>query len=160
MTIAPRDPHSEVVDERRRWRPEWYEWLSELAKILTQLFYTGGGTVPNLTVYSSIPYITFFDKDFALSATNPMWRVRAFDDGTFLIQNSPDGTNFTTRLTITAEGAVILPSYIVSTLPSDAVVGAIAVVTDATATTQNSVVAGTGSDKVLVFYDGTNWRIG
>jgi hypothetical protein len=33
-------------------------------------------------------------------------------------------------------------------------------VTDATATTFNSIVAGTGSNKVPVFSDGTNWRIG
>jgi hypothetical protein len=33
-------------------------------------------------------------------------------------------------------------------------------VTDATATTFHSIVAGTGSNIVPVFYDGTNWRIG
>jgi len=26
----PRDPYSEVVDERRRWRPDWYQWLKEI----------------------------------------------------------------------------------------------------------------------------------
>lgn len=30
MTISPRDPFSEVVDERRRWTPDWYSWLTEL----------------------------------------------------------------------------------------------------------------------------------
>lgn len=54
-----------------------------------------------------------------------------------------------------------LPSYTVGTLPAAGTVGAgsIAYVTDANATTQNSIVAGGGSNKVLVFSDGTNWRI-
>lgn len=31
MTVnLPRDPHSEVVDERRRWRADWYTWLAEV----------------------------------------------------------------------------------------------------------------------------------
>jgi len=38
--------------------------------------------------------------------------------------------------------------------------GATAIVTDATATTFNSIVAGGGSNCVPVFYDGSNWRIG
>lgn len=32
---GPLDPFSEVVDERRRWTPEWYSWLSELAPIVS-----------------------------------------------------------------------------------------------------------------------------
>jgi len=43
---------------------------------------------------------------------------------------------------------------------STAGVGARSFVTDANATTFNSVVAGGGSNKVPVFSDGTNWRIG
>lgn len=34
MTL-PLDPHSEVVDERRRWLPDWYGWLTELERRLT-----------------------------------------------------------------------------------------------------------------------------
>lgn len=30
--IAPLDPFSEVVDERRRWNPEWYSWLKDLER--------------------------------------------------------------------------------------------------------------------------------
>ena len=31
MTIeAPLDPFAEVVDERRKWRPDWYSWLARL----------------------------------------------------------------------------------------------------------------------------------
>jgi len=50
--------------------------------------------------------------------------------------------------------------YTVSTLPASPSQGDVAMVTDATATTFHSVVAGTGSSIVPVFYDGTNWRIG
>lgn len=51
--------------------------------------------------------------------------------------------------------------FTVSTLPSSSVTqGSQAYVTDANATTFNSIVAGGGSNKVPVTYDGTNWRIG
>lgn len=50
--------------------------------------------------------------------------------------------------------------YTVATLPATPAQGDVAMVTDATATTFHSVVAGTGSDVVPVFYDGTDWRIG
>lgn len=55
-----------------------------------------------------------------------------------------------------------LTSSIVSGLPSAATAGAGAqrFVTDATVTTFASVVAGSGSNAVPVFSDGTNWRIG
>jgi hypothetical protein len=52
----------------------------------------------------------------------------------------------------------------VATLPSPSLsyigVGARSFVTDANATTFNSIVAGGGSNSVPVFSDGTNWRIG
>lgn len=48
----------------------------------------------------------------------------------------------------------------VASLPSAATVGLRAVVTDATATTFMSIVAGGGANKVPVFSDGTDWRIG
>ena len=52
--------------------------------------------------------------------------------------------------------------YTVATLPSAAIagVGARAFVSDATATTFASTVAGTGANKVPVYSDGTNWKIG
>lgn len=54
-----------------------------------------------------------------------------------------------------------LPSYTVAGLPSAATCGAgsMAFVTDAAATTAYSVVAGGGSNKVLVISDGTDWII-
>lgn len=55
---------------------------------------------------------------------------------------------------------VIMPSYVVGSLPSASTAYQRAFVVDATATTFNSIVAGGGSNKVPVFSDGTNWRIG
>lgn len=76
------------------------------------------------------------------------------------------GRDGTVKMTIGANTTdhvqpVKLPSYIVSGLPSAATCGAgsMAFVTDATATTAYSTVAGGGSNKVLVISDGTNWII-
>jgi hypothetical protein len=59
----------------------------------------------------------------------------------------------------------ILPAltvYTVATLPSAVTsgVGARAFVSDATATTFASTVAGGGANKVPVYSDGTNWKVG
>jgi hypothetical protein len=58
--------------------------------------------------------------------------------------------------------SAIGPVTTVSGLPSAATAGtgARAFVTDATATTFASTVAGGGSNKVPVYSDGTNWKIG
>jgi hypothetical protein len=52
--------------------------------------------------------------------------------------------------------------FTVATLPSPTTinVGVRAFVSDATATTFNSIVVGGGSNKLPIFCDGTNWRIG
>jgi hypothetical protein len=57
--------------------------------------------------------------------------------------------------------AARLANYTVATLPSASTwgAGAMAFVTDATATTAYTTVAGGGSNKVLVISDGTNWII-
>ena len=52
------------------------------------------------------------------------------------------------------------PVVTVANLPTAPAPGTRHFVNDATATTFHSVVAGTGSNFVPVFYDGTNWRIG
>lgn len=94
--------------------------------------------------------------------------------GSLIFQVSPAGTTGTsqnalaTALTIdstktaTFTGAVKTLSTTVSALPSasTAGAGARAFVTDATATTFLSTVAGGGSNKVPVVSDGTNWLIG
>jgi len=63
----------------------------------------------------------------------------------------------------TASGIIpALTVYTVATLPSAATsaTGARAFVSDATVTTFASTVAGGGANKVPVYSDGTNWRIG
>lgn len=62
-------------------------------------------------------------------------------------------------------GSPIIPAltvYTVATLPSAVTsgVGARSFVSDATATTFASTVAGGGANKVPVYSDGTNWKIG
>lgn len=64
-----------------------------------------------------------------------------------------------------SSGSEYIPAltvYTVATLPSatTAGVGARAFVSDATVTTFASTVAGTGANKVPVYSDGTNWKIG
>jgi hypothetical protein len=62
------------------------------------------------------------------------------------------------------EGGIIPPTtvYTVATLPSAATsgAGARAFVSDANATTFASTVAGGGANKVPVYSDGANWKIG
>ena len=62
------------------------------------------------------------------------------------------------------EGNIIPPTtvYTVATLPSAVTSGvsARAFVSDANATTFASTVAGGGANKVPVYSDGTNWKIG
>ena len=55
---------------------------------------------------------------------------------------------------------IIAGATTVANLPAAGVVGRRAFVTDANAVTFQSIVAGGGSNKVPVFDDGTNWRIG
>lgn len=59
-------------------------------------------------------------------------------------------------------GVIVTSAPVVASLPAAATagVGARGFVTDANATTFNSIVAGGGTNKVPVFSDGTNWRIG
>jgi hypothetical protein len=55
---------------------------------------------------------------------------------------------------------IIGATYTVATLPSASTKGQRAFVSDANATTFDSIVAGSGTNYVPVFADGTNWRIG
>ena len=60
---------------------------------------------------------------------------------------------------ILTRGVLLVATYTVATLPTP-LIGNRAMVTDATATTFNSIVAGGGANVVPVYYDGANWRIG
>lgn len=68
---------------------------------------------------------------------------------------SLDGVNF-----LTAAGNTRMRVYTVATLPTAGTAGRAAFVSDATATTFASVVAGGGANGVPVYDDGTNWRVG
>lgn len=57
-------------------------------------------------------------------------------------------------------GVLRLPVKTVATLPAATTAGRRCFVSDATATTFHSIVAGGGANFVPVFSDGTNWRIG
>jgi len=87
MTTLPRDPYSEFVDERRRLKPEWYQWLLQLSE---------------------------------------------FSEFT--------GRTFATR-------------------PSSPVAGMIFYFTDSTVNTWGSTITGGGTNKVLGWYNGTNWTV-
>jgi hypothetical protein len=67
-----------------------------------------------------------------------------------------------TKFSVDANGVSFQKTFTVSTLPSavTAGVGAKTFVTDASVTTFASIVSAGGSNKVPVYSDGTNWRIG
>jgi len=54
----------------------------------------------------------------------------------------------------------LIPAKTVAQLPAAGNRSAVSFVTDATVTTFASIVAGGGANKVPVYDDGTNWRIG
>ena len=61
---------------------------------------------------------------------------------------------------ITASGLVNVGTYTVATLPSaSANAGALAQVTDSSVTTNGSAVSGGGSNRVVVFSNGSNWDV-
>jgi hypothetical protein len=57
-------------------------------------------------------------------------------------------------------GSIMLQPVAVSALPAAGSMGRRAFVTDSTVTTFGNVVAAGGANKVPVYDDGTNWRIG
>lgn len=93
-----------------------------------------------------------------------LWTIKGSGGGSArdLVLGRDGATKITIGATTTDHAQPVkLPSYIVSGLPSASTCGAgsMAFVTDATATTAYSTVAGGGSNKVLVISDGTNWII-
>lgn len=79
-----------------------------------------------------------------------------------------EGATYKTSLTALASYVLAQTGSSISTTPvtvaqlptATSSAGARAMVTNASATTFNSIVAGGGSNIVPVFCDGTNWRIG
>lgn len=71
---------------------------------------------------------------------------------------SGDWPNQTINL---AQNPVLTPLTVAKLpMPSASLTGALGFVTDATATTYGSIVAGGGSNKVKVYCNGTDWIIG
>lgn len=64
------------------------------------------------------------------------------------------------RITIGSDGEISSVVVTVSQLPEPASIGAKMFVSDALGNSFNSIVAGGGSNKVPVFFDGVDWRIG
>ncbi len=56
-------------------------------------------------------------------------------------------------------GVLLLRGRTFANLPASPVAGMIATVTDSTTTTYGATISGGGSNKVLAWYDGTNWTV-
>jgi hypothetical protein len=101
-----------------------------------------------------------------LGATTLVGTTTAVDfrsNATFSTDGTLDvGTATSRPRYVRAASAIVTPSTTVASLPAAATAGAGArsFVTDATATTFLSIVAGGGANKVPVVSDGTNWLIG
>lgn len=100
----------------------------------------------------------------ALSNTSGLLNIRTGNANRISVLSGGDvgvGTSSPTAK-FHVSGPIRHATYTVATLPSASAVGAgtRTAVTDANATTFNSVVAGGGANFVPVISDGTNWRIG
>lgn len=112
---------------------------------------SGTGLAARLADNSNDTFVTaLFFKANNASLSNTSGSVLAAGNGT---NGDFSGQFYATYLRCAAKT--------VSTLTAAATIGAgaIAYVTDATATTRLSVAAGGGSNKVMVWSDGTNWLI-
>jgi hypothetical protein len=94
---------------------------------------------------------------------NPPSSTATVNSNLFLDNNITSGNtttkNLQTFLTYQFPHSISTTGYTVANLPTGTT-GVRAYVTDATATTFNSTVAGGGSNIVPVFYNGSNWVIG
>jgi len=78
----PLDPFSEVLDERRRWKPDWYSWLTRLA------------APPFLKVSELPPIADPSDRAFATDATTTVFGSVVVGGGTNRVPVYFDGTNW------------------------------------------------------------------
>ena len=70
------------------------------------------------------------------------------------------GDNGVSGATVTTTVPITLPVYATASLPNPAAPYQRAFVNDSSVTTFNTIVAGGGANRVPVFSDGTNWRVG
>jgi hypothetical protein len=145
--------------------------LSPFAGVGAQFFTDAGVPLAGGLVYSFLagtttPAATYTTSSGATANSNPI----VLDAGgripyqvwlpvgvgyKFIVSNSNDVQLLTFDNVYTAPAAVL-----VADLAPASSIGARSFVSDATATTFASVVAGGGSNKVPVYSDGVSWRIG
>lgn len=127
---------------------------------------TGGISIltPDTTGVANIFFGHNNDNDAGrIVYTNNGDTMGFFTNGTIAVTISSTGavgignTTFAQKLDVT--GAIKTTAYTVATLPAGQA-GARAFVTDATASTFASIVAGGGAIGVPVYHDGTNWCVG
>ncbi len=91
----PLDPFSEVVNEQRRWDPEWYSWLQELAAVTRRL-------------ETAVPPTT------DLSGINAQIALLQFQVGTLQSQVGPLPSQVATLQATSPPGLVFLSSQRIS----------------------------------------------
>jgi len=139
------------------------------ANPVTALSIARSGTTVSGIALNALTTVTVSGANHAIDLTNGTVTATLTFSGTPSMQfgtTTNHGIDFFTngasRFSIPSIGGVRIIPVNVASLPSAATVGTGGRhhVTDATATTFNSVVAGGGANSVPVFSDGTNWRIG
>lgn len=121
---------------------------------LTYLSRTGASSTPVMLLRPAATPANYFEM-IASIAGAAIRLVASGSDTNININLEPKGTTGIVNVT----KPVRLPAYTVATLPA-VTTNSTAIVTDATVTTYASIVAGGGANRVPVFFDGTNWRIG
>jgi hypothetical protein len=130
----------------------------------------GYGAGPNASSGSGNIFIGFSSGSSITTGANNLILGDSVDTGSNVSGCIVIGQNATNRLDYnltnsgkwTAKAAIVLPVSAVASLPAG-VAGAVAFVNDATQTMTagvGAVVAGGGANRVPVYHDGTNWRIG
>lgn len=117
-----------------------------------------------LSKQSSANTATFlFQDDFSGRA-----EIGLAGDDDFHCKVSPDGSAWTDAIVVAGSTGRVafavapkLPALTVAQLPSaaSAGAGAVALATDLTAVTRNSIASGGGTNAYFVFCDGTNWKV-
>jgi hypothetical protein len=138
----PLDPFSEVVDERRRWNPEWYSWLTGVIKDIS-LSSGGGGdpTVPTNVILESPPWVnplglfdynvtTFPFSAFPLGTPSVRWNIAGFSIiPIFLNFTAPGQLNWYLRSTPVYLWASAWNQVVASTVSGAEAASAAAIVT-------------------------------